>query len=211
MRQLIAFDLDGTLVEGKDIWTLLDEQFGCVKEDKELFNLFQEGKISYEEWIKRDIEMYNSHGANRSNLASVISHLRLSNGALELLTSLKRNGNQMILVSDGIDLVLQQLGLEKFFDYLFINRFQADETGITSFIPTPYHFDDKPKALHPLIPKYDRVVFIGNGSNDVAIVKYVKSIGGLTIAVDGSEDEIKHEAKYRLKTSNLTEILEIIN
>ncbi len=58
MAKLLFLDLDGALVKIKSSWGYMHSYFGSSQDGifERYFNLYSEGKISYQEWMKADIE-----------------------------------------------------------------------------------------------------------------------------------------------------------
>ena len=88
---LVAFDIDGTLVQSPDdrtVWEVLNKQFtGRSDQNEERFALYRQGKLSYAEWVALDINGWKDAGARRDDLIAGFEPLRLVAGTREALMS----------------------------------------------------------------------------------------------------------------------------
>ena len=70
--ELVAFDVDGTLVQAPrdhTVWEVLNEKFtGTAEHNKERYALYRQGKLSYAEWVTLDITGWRDAGAKRDDL-----------------------------------------------------------------------------------------------------------------------------------------------
>jgi len=69
---LVAFDVDGTLVhhaEDKTVWEVLNARFtGSDDQNAVRWRLYEEGKLSYAEWVALDIASWRAAGATRQEI-----------------------------------------------------------------------------------------------------------------------------------------------
>ena len=96
MIRLIAFDVDGTLVEHPErlvIWQLLNRRFlgDLAVSDQRYFD-FMDGKFDYDAWVAMDVSDWITAGAHRNEMAEEVRQLRLIPGAHEVLAGLRALG-----------------------------------------------------------------------------------------------------------------------
>ncbi len=100
-----------------------------------------------------------------------------------------------------------------YFDYVYINRFKYDEKGFLDDMEvTPYDFEGKIGAVKKVC-KAERIkltdcVFVGEGPNDLPVVKWLKLAGGMTIGYPA--DRLADDVEYDLWKDRMDAVLEII-
>lgn len=130
---LVAFDVDGTLIElekHKNIWELLNNFFKVDKRIvREMYEDFIAGRISYEEWASRAFEQYVRRGINKKKLYGAIENIKPMPGALNTLKELKRRNLKLAVISGSLDLLIKRFFPINLFSYLLINRVCFDKKG----------------------------------------------------------------------------------
>jgi phosphoserine phosphatase len=129
VRKLVAFDMDGTLVDAKSSWGAVHEHFG--DHNDEGLRLFNAGEIGDEEFIRRDIAVWWRHNRQIGvdDLESILASVPLMPGARELLDGLHRAHVRTAIVSGGIDVLAKRVGRELGIDIVLANGFRVDRTG----------------------------------------------------------------------------------
>lgn len=182
---LVAFDLDGTLVAHHEpIWKTFHRRLGTDPDERSrVLAQGLSGEIPYAEWFAHDIRMLRGVGARREALVQIASELAPAPGARALVEDLRGCGVRVAVISGGVDLVLHTVlpGLE--LDAVFINRFDFDAAGwLAGGEATPYDRDHKAAGLLALAARFGvataRTAFVGDGPNDVAAAR----VAGLAIA-----------------------------
>lgn len=202
---LVAFDVDGTLVgcdSGKVVWQLLNEYYGCDPQiNKQRFNDYLDGKISYAQWVDLDVTGWVEKGAKREEMKRVIAeHLYLMPGARETVDALREAGFRLAIISGTIDITLDTLFPDHPFEEVFTNiiRFNDDDT-IADWQATPYDMEGKAEALKSISEKMGidlaHTVFIGDNINDL----HVLGIAGCAVAFDPKTPEVARAAHHVVK------------
>lgn len=117
--KLICFDLDETLIE-KSSWKQLSFALGVtVEKDRELYQEYRKGLITYDEWNNKTIEIYMKHkDANREGITKIFSKYSYNKGVREAIDYLKEKGYILVLVSGAtdiiVDIVAKDLGIKYF-------------------------------------------------------------------------------------------------
>ena len=175
---LIAFDLDGTLVaHGEPIWKTLHQSCGSdLARRKAVLHDALSGAISYAEWFSADIDMLQEAGATEEAVQRVLSPLRPTEGAERLVRDLQAAGAKVVVISGGIQRVIDTVlpGLE--FDAILINRLRFDESGaLVGGEPTPFDRAHKVDGLRMLAERFGvplaETAFVGDGPNDVMVAR----------------------------------------
>ena len=123
---LICFDVDGTLVRhptGKVIWEVLNERFmGDHTINIERHRWYNEGRISYEQWVELDVQGWITAGATRGDIVEAVREFEHFDGAHDTLWELKRRGARLAIISGTLDIVIDTLFPEHPFDDVYSNR-----------------------------------------------------------------------------------------
>jgi phosphoserine phosphatase len=209
---LIAFDVDGTLVEsprGLTVWEVLNERFvGSAEINRQRYREYREGKLSYSDWVALDIEGWRETGARRDDLIAALAPLKLVAGARETLDLLETRGFRLIVVSGTLELMLDSLYADHPFERVFANRIDFDERGrISGWEATPYDMKGKAEALRQYAGRIgiplERCAFVGDSSNDVWIAR----AAGFSIALNPRCDELERVADAVVRSRDLRAIL----
>ncbi len=176
---LICFDVDGTLVRhpsGMVIWEVLNLRYGGSKEiNRTRFEMYREGKLSYDRWVELDVGGWIEKGATRDDIVECVREFSLFDGARETVHELKRRGFRLGVISGTIDIVLDTLFPDHPFDAVHTNRIFFDERGrLEAWRATRFDIDGKPVALREIARKHDvplsRTAYIGDGENDIPLL-----------------------------------------
>ena len=118
--QLVAFDVDGTLVLGPSgftVWEVLNERFtGTPEHNRERYARYLRGELSYAEWVELDVTGWREAGARRQDLIDAFAPLRLVDGTREAMSALREHGLRLFAISGTLDLMLNTLYLDHPFD-----------------------------------------------------------------------------------------------
>lgn len=209
---LVAFDIDGTLVQSPDnrtVWEVLNQRFtGRADQNKERFALFRQGKLSYAEWVALDINGWKDAGARRDDLLAGFESLRLIAGTRETLERLKQVGYHLVVISGTLDLMLNTLLPDHPFDEVYANHIGFDEEGcISHWQATPFDMEGKARLLRALAMRKEiplaRCAYVGDSSNDV----WVAREAGFALALNPKSRELESVANVTLRSADLRAIL----
>ena len=214
--KLVAFDVDGTLVdELQYIWVLIHNEIGVdLGKVNEMTEKYYKKEISYKEWADHDIQLWVEKGVTKKELMDIINKLKLMNGAIETLEELKKKGYKLAVISGGLDIVLDYFipDAEKIFDHILIDKLVFDEDGKLTGGLVPEEFDDienKADILEKLAKKegvsLDECVFVGDSDNDVEVMK----AAGLAIGFNPTK-KIEKISDVVIKKKDLREILKYL-
>ncbi len=212
---LICFDVDGTLVRhpsGKVIWEILNRRFtGDDAVNAERHRWYDEGKITYPEWVEMDVQGWIDARATRGDIVDAIREFEHFDGAHRTLFELKRRGARLAVISGTLDVVIETMFPEHPFDDVYSNRLLFDERGrLTGWEATPFDLHGKPVALRELSKKHDvslaRAAFVGDGANDIPMV----GVAGCVVAFNPRSRELERRANHVVREPNLSLLLDLI-
>ncbi len=203
---LIAFDVDGTLVDDTVfVWEMLHDYFGTPRDSRDFaFHAYMDGRWNYKQWFDHDIQLLTQAGADRDSISRSLEGMKLSGGALETLQTLRDAGKTLVVLSGSLNIVLERFGLGSYFDEVYLNRIEFDSQGkISGAHPTPYDVFDKATGLREIAERrgipLERTAFVGDNFNDVAVAK----IAGLSLAFQCKSEELARVVHHVLPGNDL--------
>jgi phosphoserine phosphatase len=126
--RVVAFDLDGVLVEEVSAWVTVHLAFGVSEKARENLRAYESGRIDYEEFMRRDIALWGRRTIEE--IRDVLGHYTLPEGARTAVDGLKADGREVVVVSAGIDvltaLVCEDLGIPRW----TANGLGVDASGV---------------------------------------------------------------------------------
>lgn len=186
--KLVAFDLDGTLLQGKDfkyswkaVWQYLgyDDSLRHDLLDKHMKN---PSGYTYEQWCKDCVYHFTQKGLKRNQIREIIKSNKIKQApTLEsTLKVLKQQGIVIAVISGGIDTFYEfgiSKNVQKLIDRVYINRFTYDHdellNGVAPEGGMESDFFGKVKILENMCAELncnvDETVFVGEGLNDKEI------------------------------------------
>jgi len=212
--ELICFDVDGTLVRhpsGLVIWEVLNLKYGGSKDiNRFRYQMYCDGRLSYERWVELDVSGWISHGATREGIVDVVREFDLFGGARETVHELKRRGYRLGVISGTLDLVLDTLFPDHPFDEVFTNKVFFDEKGrLSGWEATRFDSHGKPEALRGMAQRLgvalSRTAFVGDGENDVPLL----GVAGYFAAFRPRSKVLTEQANIVLGEEELPRLLDI--
>ncbi|KXB09161.1 hypothetical protein AKJ35_00495 [candidate division MSBL1 archaeon SCGC-AAA833F18] len=187
--KLIAFDMDGTLVEETSCWGIIHREFGV--EDQASGNLedWKQGRIDYPEFMRRDIKLWGSPPPI-SQIEEILSNFNLAPNARGVVSELKERGYEVAIITGGLDILADKIAQELKIPHVLANGLEVDEedylTGEGIFRVDPLR---KYEALEGLTDELGvsmkECVGVGDSEYDVSLLEHV----GMGVAI-GDSDEL---------------------
>ena len=207
--KLIAFDMDGTLIETKSSWATLNKEFGVDSSD--MLKRYMNGEITDKEFVEYDIDNWNEkiEDLNIEKINTVLDKVKIRNGAKELISEIKKMGIKPIIISGGISHLAKRIS-----EYLGITEYYANDIleDDNGNIYGKINLDsrDKGAVLRKILDenniKESEVVAVGDEEVDIGMFEIAKT----SIAVNTNNSKVIEKATYHVKEENLLEILEYI-
>jgi len=181
---IVFFDVDGVLTTVKSSWDYIHGRLGVREQARRAVRLFEEGRISYEEWMRHDTSLWIRASGGRlhiSRLSKIVEEIPIREGAGELVAELHRRGVIVALVSAGVDLLVQRVAREVGADVYVSPRLRWDKRGF--LIPgghplvTPTGRHGKAWAVRRIAGEYgiplERAVYVGDSKWDLDAMRIV--------------------------------------
>jgi len=208
---LVAFDMDGVLVDYRSCWTWVHDHFHV--DNEEALNLFIEGKIDDMEFMRRDIALWKEKNPClcREDLNSILEPLPITRGIEETVSALKAHGIRTVIVSGGIDIVAERIAEHYGFDDFLANGVECGPDGkVTGEGVLRVELKNKKAALEFLLRKHgvskERTASIGDSFIDIPMFE----ASGMSIAYNPSDDVVRKKATYVVESTDLTAVLPYI-
>jgi phosphoserine phosphatase len=211
-HDLIAFDIDGTLIHGprhRTVWEVLNERFtGRADQNEERYALYRAGKLSYAEWVELDVTGWRDAGATRDDISEACSTLRLLPGTREVLDLLAASGYRLIAISGTLDVMLETVLPDHPFEEVYTNHLGFDESGaISHWRATPFDMEGKATLLRAIAMRegipLSRCAFVGDSAND----EWIARAAGFSIALNPDSEKLERAVDAVIHADDLRAIL----
>jgi phosphoserine phosphatase len=208
---LVAFDMDGVLVEYPSSWTWVHDHFGVTNETalEEYIN----GRIDDREFMRRDISLWIARKSDlcKTDIDSILKGLPIVKGIGDTISKLKSKGMKTVIISGGLDSVAKGISDLYGFDGWIANGLECDPAGrLTGEGILRVELTNKRIALDSFLRRWDiardRTVCVGNSFVDVSMLEGC----GLKIAFNPIDDVVTTAADVVLNDSDLRYILPFI-
>lgn len=185
--KLIAFDMDGTLVEEHSCWGIIHRHFGTQQEASKNLEAWERGEIDYPEFMRLDIKLWQPT-PHISQVEKILSNFKLAPNALGVVSELHGKGYQVAIVTGGLDILAKKVADRLKIEHILANGLEVDERGYLTgegiFRVEPY---GKHEALEKLADRLgirmSECVGVGDSKYDSNLFEHV----GLGVAVGGDE------------------------
>jgi len=191
--KLIAFDMDGTLVEEDSCWGVLHRHFGTQEGARRNLGAYERGEIDYPEFMRRDIALWKPVPTLEEVRRVLIPH-RLAPNVERVVGEIRRRGYQTVVITGGLDLLAEEVVRKLGIRSVFSNGLAADEKGrlIGEGI-----FRVEPRFKHKVLVglvdelgiSLQQCVAVGDSKYDVNFLKHA----GLGVAI-GTDSELARVA-----------------
>jgi phosphoserine phosphatase len=167
-KRMICFDMDSTLVEMEGIDEMA-RKAGVHREVARITDKAMRGDFDFEESLRQRVGMLR--GLPLDDVMEIRNKMILSQGADELLTTLKWLGFKLGIVSGGFDIFADWLKDKFSLDFAFANRLEIKNGILTGKVQGDIvDAAQKARLVNQIacdigIP-LDQVVAIGDGAND---------------------------------------------
>ncbi|HIQ32869.1 MAG TPA: phosphoserine phosphatase SerB [Methanothermococcus okinawensis] len=206
-RGLVLFDLDSTLIEEETLDELA-KLAGVEEEVKRITRDAMEGRINYEESLKRRVSLLK--GLAVEDVMKVVSRLKLTKGARETVEELKSRGYVVGVISGGFNIVTDRVKRDLGLDYAYSNELVVREGRLTGEVRGRVMSPSAKGEILEEIAGREKIdlkdtIVVGDGANDIGMFRRA----GFRIAFCAKE-VLKREADVVIERRDLREILKYI-
>jgi phosphoserine phosphatase len=208
---LVAFDMDGVLVDYLSSWTWVHDRFGVSNEESVIS--FMDGDIDDMEFMRRDIALWLKHrpGLGLGDVERELARLPINPGIGATVRALQERGTKTVIISGGLDLIAGKLAKEFNFDAQWSNGLEADAYGkLTGEGVLRVELCNKRKALQEAQGLFgiapERTAAIGNSSIDVSMFQ-ASSLG---IAFNPIDEDVVRGAHHVIRDASLSAVLPLL-
>jgi phosphoserine phosphatase len=211
LLRLIAFDLDGTLVDIDSSWAEVHRHFG--ENNAKALDLFNHDEIDDEEFIRRDIRIWWKHRPDLTveDLEEILGTVRLMPGAKELFGAIHARGVQTAIVSGGIDILAKRVARELGVDLALANGFRVDGSGRLTGegivrVPIKGKEGVLAQVQRQLSVAPAETASVGNSDIDVGLFRRAR----IGIAFQPADAHIRRSATAVVTERNLARLIELL-
>ncbi len=206
-KRLVFFDMDSTLID-MEIIDEMARRAGVWKEVSRITEKARRGDLDFEDALIQQVALLK--GLTVNEMETIRNEMKLSEGAEELVMTLKRLGFKLVLVSGGFhyfaDSLKEKLGL----DYVFANQLEIKNETLTGRVLGKIVDNAEKAKIVNLVSSeegilLDQTVAIGDGANDILMLGQA----GLGIAYNAKR-ELERAANMSLGRTRLKNILYIL-
>jgi phosphoserine phosphatase len=189
-KSAVFVDVDGTLINGGSAWERIHRYFNVSDQAKIYYNQARNKEINYETWAKLDTKLW--YGKPYEDIYNAVHPVQLVNDAKEGVDLLKQHFDYVILVSGGIDVLVNQVSKDVGANFAISNRILQKNGKINGEVDIKVG-DSKLDTIKILADQFNldlnRCAAIGDDFNDIDMFKGVK-----------------HAIAYNSKTKDLDEV-----
>ncbi|AKG92118.1 phosphoserine phosphatase SerB [Geoglobus ahangari] len=206
-KRLIVFDMDSTLIDA-EIIDELAKMAGVEDEVRELTSKAMNGEIDFETALRERVKLLE--GLPVEVMEKIYDQIKLTEGAKELIESLKKAGYKVALVSGGFTYFTEKLKNELGLDYAFGNELEIKDGKLTGRIKGKViTAEEKARIIEEIARKEgirrENIVAVGDGANDRIMIERA----GLGIAFN-AKDALKEVADGLISKENLIGLASIL-
>ena len=203
-RRVVVFDMDSTLIDSEVIDELAKETEAGDKVSK-ITAAAMRGEIDFKESFGQRLRFLE--GLDESILEKVFQRLNLTEGAEDLMSTLKLLGYKTAILSGGFDYFASRIQKKLGIDYVYANKLEILDGKVTGNISgTIVDGERKALLLREIADgenvSLEQVIAVGDGANDLPML----SIAGLGIAFR-AKPLVKATAKQSISKVGLDGIL----
>ena len=207
--KLVIFDMDGTLLRPRSCWAYIHEHFGT--DNSEMLRLYIEHKITDQEFVKSDINLWQDNSNEKIDekyINSILDEIEPIKGAEELVTELHAEGIETAILSGGIQFLADKWAKKWKMKKALANELIDGEDGnMIVKINASGHAKGPAmdKLLHEMNLSNEEVAAVGDTVVDLPMFERA----GLSIAVNTDKEAVFGKTDYH-HNGKLTDLLQII-
>jgi phosphoserine phosphatase len=203
--RLVVFDVDGTLIRVESSWQHLHEQLGTWDRGRKYAERFFRGFITYEDWARLDASLWR--GLPLERVQRIVNDIPYTDGARDAITTLRRRGLVVVLLSAGLSIVTDRIRGEIGVDDSLANELVVKDGFLTGEVKVNVSFRSKDEALHRILERFDvtpdECAAVGDDETLIPLFEKV----GLGIAFNPRKKVVERRADVVVKGNDLRQVL----
>ena len=208
IRGLCVLDVDGTLIE-EEVIDLLGKEAECENEVALLTAQAMRGELDFEESLRKRVSLLQ--GLSVDKFEHLYTQVHFSKNAQEFVKTLQKHDIEVGLVSGGFMPIVERLAKDLGISLFAANQLEIRDGHLTGNLVGPIISRDVKKETlvrwaDELEVPIDRTIAIGDGANDLAMLKRA----GIGIGFCAKEI-VKEEIPLQIEERDLTKVLNLID
>ncbi|RLF10971.1 MAG: phosphoserine phosphatase SerB [Thermoprotei archaeon] len=174
-KRLIAFDMDGTVLDAEAIDEIA-KLAGVEKEVAELTKKAMEGLIDFEYALRERVKLLK--GLPVKAVEELADRLPIVRGVDEMIRTLKEMGFITVLITGGFDIVAKRVAEKLGFDYWFANKLGVENGKLNGEVEVSISGgSSKLEVLRRVAEAHgidlEECIAVGDGANDLVVIENV--------------------------------------
>lgn len=203
--RLVVFDVDGTLTKVASSWQFLHEKLGTWDKGRRYAEQFFRGAITYEDWARLDASLWT--GLKLETVQKIVDDMPYTDGAREVITTLRSGGLKVVLISAGLSLVTERIEREIGVDDSLANDLKVENGFLTGHVEVNVSVHNKDAVLCRMLEKFDlRMDECAAVGDDETLIPLFEKVG-FSIAFNPRSWVVEERADIVVKGGDLREVL----
>ena len=208
LRGLCVLDVDGTLIE-EEVIDLLGKEAECEEEVALLTAQAMRGELDFEESLRKRVSLLQ--GLSVDKFEHLYTQVHFSKNAKQFIKVLQENQIEVGLVSGGFTPVVERLAKDLGISLFAANQLEIRDGHLTGNLVGPIISREVKKETlvrwaDELEVPIDRTIAIGDGANDLAMLKRAGiGIGFCAKAI------VKEEIPLQIEERDFSRVLKLID
>ena len=203
-RRLIVFDMDSTLIQCEVIDELA-KHAGVGEQVAQITQSAMNGEIDFKEGFTRRVALLK--GLDEKVLSEIANDLELTEGAQSVISTLKKLGYKIGIISGGFDYFGAYLQNKLGLDYVFANVIEIEGGKVTGNVTGDIIDGPRKADILKTIATVENIslqqtIAVGDGANDLPMI----SIAGLGIAYH-AKSVVRESAQKSISSVGLDGLL----
>ena len=208
IKGLCVLDVDGTLIE-EEVIDLLGKEAECENEVALLTAQAMRGELDFEESLRKRVSLLQ--GLSVDKFEYLYTQVHFSKNAQEFVKILQKHDIEVGLVSGGFIPIVERLAKDLGISLFAANQLEIRDGHLTGNLVGPIISREVKKETlvrwaDELEVPIDRTIAIGDGANDLAMLKRA----GIGIGFCAKEI-VKEEIPLQIEDRDLTKVLNLID
>ena len=208
IKGLCLLDVDGTLIE-EEVIDLLGKEADCEKEVAQLTIQAMRGELDFEASLRKRVSLLE--GLSLDVFEGLYRQIHLSKNAKQFIKVLLENQIEVGLVSGGFMPIVERLATELGIRLIAANHLEVKDGFLTGklegeIITREVKEETLVRWADELVVPLERTIAIGDGANDLAMLKRAGiGIGFCAKAI------VKEEIPLQIEERDFSRVLKLID